>query len=70
MERETKYDYILQGGWDSSVSIVTHYGLNGPGTESQWGSDLLHPSRLALGPTQPPVQWVPDLFARVKASGS
>ena len=37
MEWETKYDYILQEGWDSSVSIVTHYGLNGPGTESQWG---------------------------------
>jgi hypothetical protein len=37
--------------WDSSVSIGTGYGLDGPGIES-------HASRLALGPTQPPVQWV------------
>jgi len=34
MEWETKYDYTLQEGWDSSVSIVTHYKLDGPGIES------------------------------------
>jgi len=37
MEWGTKYDYILEMGWDSSVSIVTHYRLKGPGIESQWG---------------------------------
>jgi hypothetical protein len=44
------------------VGIATRYGLDGPGIESQWGRDFLHPSTLALGPTQPPIQWVLSLF--------
>jgi len=48
-------------GWDSSVSIATRYGLDGPGIESQCGRDFPHPSRPALGHIQPPIQWVPGL---------
>jgi hypothetical protein len=48
-------------GPGSSVGVATDYGLDGPGIESQWGRDFLHTSRLALGPTQPPVQWILSL---------
>jgi hypothetical protein len=43
------------------TGIATRYGLHGPEIESRWGRDFPHLSRLALGPTQPSVQWVPDL---------
>ena len=46
-------------GRDSSVGIATRYGLDGPGIELHWGARFSGP---ALGPTQPPVQWVPGLF--------
>ena len=45
----------------SAVGIATRYGLDGPGIESQWRREFPHPSRLTLGPTQPPIQWVPGL---------
>ena len=51
----------LDCGPGISVSIVTDYGLDGPGIESRW-SEIFRPSRPALGPTHPPVQWVPFFF--------
>ena len=47
-----------QEGRDSSVGIATRYG---PEIESRWGRGFPHPSRTTLGPTQPPIQWVPGL---------
>ena len=46
------------------VGIAIRYGLDGPGIESWWRRDFPHLSRSALGPTQPPIQWVPSLFPR------
>jgi len=60
---------IVSVGRDSSVGIATRYGLDGPGIESRWRRDFPHPSRPALEPTKPPIQWVPVLFPGVKRPG-
>jgi len=63
------YTYIYKGRY-IAVGIVIRYGLEGPGIESRWGRDFPHQSRPALGPTQPPIKWVPGLFSVGKAAGA
>jgi hypothetical protein len=53
----------------SSVDVATFYGLDGPAIESWRSRDFPHPSRPALGPTQPPEQWVPSFLSGGKAAG-
>jgi hypothetical protein len=57
-------------GRDSVVDIAIRYQLDGPGMESRWGRDFPHPSRPALVPIQPPIQWVPGLFPGGKVAGA
>jgi len=56
-------------GGGSSVGIATDYGLDGP-VSNPGGDEIFHPSRPALGPTQPPVKWVPSLSRGVKCGRS
>jgi len=44
----------------NSVGIATDYRLDGPGS-NPGGDDIFRSPRPNLGPTQPPVKWVPFL---------
>ena len=61
--------HVRWRGRDSSVGIATRYRLEGPGIESRWGRDFPHPSRPVLGPTRPPIQWLPGLIPGGKTAG-
>ena len=68
--RKSKTALIYRVGQDSTVGIASRYGLDGTGIESRWVRDFPHPSRLAMGPTQRPIQWVPALFPGDEAAGA
>jgi hypothetical protein len=61
IDRNISFRTSFSRGRDSSVAIGTGCGLDGPGNESRWKRDFSYTSRLALGHTQSPVQWVPGL---------
>jgi len=50
--------------------MVTRYEANGVGSNPGGGRNFLHSSSPALGGTQPPVKWVPGLFAEGKTAGT
>jgi len=54
---------IIIRGPSISVGIATDYGLEGLGS-NPGGDEIFRPPRPALGPTQPPVKWVPALSRR------
>jgi hypothetical protein len=56
-------------GRDSSVAIMTCYGLDDPEFESRREREFPHQSRPAPGPNQPPIHLVPGLFPGGKAAG-
>jgi hypothetical protein len=61
--------YLYGEGLDSSVGTATGYGLDGPGFKSRCGLDFTHPSRPAVGPTQPLIEWIPGIFRGLSVRG-
>jgi hypothetical protein len=68
--RNLKLLSFIKVGRNSSVGKTSRYGLEGPGIESLWGRHFSHPSRPALEPTEPPLQWIPGFSPGVKAAGT
>jgi hypothetical protein len=68
------YIYVFMWVWgrgpDSSVSIETHYGLEGSEIDFRWERNYPHLSRPALWSAQPPIQWILGLFVGGNVDGA
>jgi hypothetical protein len=61
----------VESGRDSSVGIATGYWLDGTGSIPGMARLFSTHSRPALGPTQPPIEWIPGAISPgVKRPGS
>ena len=58
------HQYHHHGDRDGVVGVATRYGLGGLRIKSRWRQGVPYPSTPVLGPTQPPIKWVPGLFPR------
>ena len=67
-ERKNEQSAMVDG--TGLAGTATRYRLDGPGIEFQWRWHFPDLSRLALGLSQPPIQWVPCLFPWGKAAGA
>ena len=67
--RQFRHPYNWISGLGSSVGIATDYGLDGP-ESNPGGDEIYRPSRPALGPTQPSLQWVPGLSRGLEVAGA
>jgi len=62
-----KMNFLISTSTVVSRVAQTDYGLEGPGS-NPGGDEIFRPSRPALGPTQPPVQWIS--FPGVEVAGA
>jgi hypothetical protein len=60
IKREQNMEDFSINSRHRSVVVAMAYGLDGRGSTSGRSKEFSSPQQLALGPTQPPIQWAPE----------